>query len=89
MAEARQAVAFQFAVTEEGVQVHFDKDAVKSAIKALAGFSRSRVSRARYMGIFPASPLSLVAIGGALGGSALAGKDVSLGLNTAIVNLLQ
>ena len=66
MAEARQAVAFQFAVTEEGIQVHFDKDAVKSAIKALLGFTKSRYLRmtnALLKGLFPASPWSLLVIG--------------------------
>ncbi len=54
MAEARQAVAFQFAVTEKGIRVHLDKNAVKSAAKS--------AKNALLKGIFPASPLSLVAI---------------------------
>lgn len=65
MAEARQAVAFQFAVTEGGIQVHFDKEAVKSAVQALLGFTKSRYLRARnalLKGVYPASPWSLVPI---------------------------
>lgn len=91
MAEARQAVAFQFAVTEEGIQVQFDKSAVKSAVKALGGVARSRYLRARNAllnGIFPASPLSLAVIGGAVCGSVAMGKDPTLGLSGAISNFL-
>ena len=65
MAEARQAVAFQFAVSEKGIHVHFDKNAVKSATKALVNVAKSRYLRSRnalLKGIFPASPLSLVGI---------------------------
>lgn len=94
MAEARQAVAFQFAVTEEGIQVQFDRHAVKSAVKALASSSRSRYIRAsnavlNQNGIFPASPLSLSLVTGAASCSVLAGKDFSIGLNQLILNLLQ
>ena len=92
MAEARQAVAFQFAVTEEGVKIHFDGAAVKSAGRALLDFAKSRVARAHnavLQGIFPASPLSLVVIGGVVGGATYLGKDISLGLNKWILSLLQ
>lgn len=91
MAEARQAVAFQFAVTEEGIHVHFDRSAVKSAVKALVAFGRSRYLRARNAllnGIFPASPLSLAVFGGAVCGSVVLGKDPTFGLNRAITNFL-
>lgn len=91
MAEARQAVAFQFAVTEEGIQVHFDSRAVKFALKALVGFSRSRYLRARnalLKGIFPASPLSLAVVGGAVCGSVALGRDPTFGLNQVIANFL-
>lgn len=92
MAEARQAVAFQFAVTEDGVKIHFDGAAVKSAGKALFDFTKSRVVRAHnavLQGIFPASPLSLVVIGGAVVGATYFGKDISLGLNNWILSLLE
>ena len=87
MAEARQAVAFQFAVTDEGIKVQFDRGAVKAAISALAGSARSRYQRARnavFRGIFPASPLSLAVVGGAVCASAAVGKDPTLGLNQLI-----
>lgn len=92
MAEARQAVAFQFAVTEEGVKIHFDRAVVKSAGKALLNLTRSRLLRAQdavLQGIFPASPLSLAVIGAAVAGATYYGKDISLGLNNWILNLLQ
>lgn len=84
-------MAFQFAVTEEGIRVQFDKSAVKSAVKALVGFSKSRYMRARNAllnGIFPASPISLVVVGGAVSGAAALGKDPTLGLNQIIANFL-
>lgn len=91
MAEAKQAVAFQFAVTEEGIHVHFDKSAVKSAVKALVHFSKSRYMRARNAllnGIFPASPISLAVVGGAMSGAAAMGKDPTFGLNEIIAKFL-
>lgn len=92
MAEARQAVAFQFAVTEEGIQVHFDKKAVKSASQALVGFTKSRYVRARnalLRGVFPASPLSLLAVGGVVVCSVALGKDPTLGLNKILTSLIE
>lgn len=65
MAEAHQAVAFQFAVTDEGISVHFDREAVKRALKAFLGAYRGRYFRTRNAilnGVFPASPLSLLLI---------------------------
>lgn len=92
MAEARQAVAFQFAVTEEGVKIHFDRAVVKSAGKALFDLTKSRLVQAQHavlQGIFPASPLSLAVIGTAVAGATYYGKDVSLGLNDWIISILQ
>ena len=92
MAEARQAVGFQFAVTQEGIRVHFDRRAVKWAVKALASYSKSRYDRATSAvlnGLFPATPLSLFVIGGTVAGANYLGKDFSLGLNQVILNLLR
>lgn len=91
MAEARQAVAFQFAVTEEGIKVQFDRGAVKSAIQALGYFAKSHYLRARTAllnGVFPASPLSLVVVSGAVGLSAAAGRDPTFGVNQALASFL-
>ena len=65
MAEAHQAVAFQFVVTDEGILFHYDKKAVKEALVSFLGFYRTRFLRARtalYRGIFPASPVSLAVV---------------------------
>lgn len=63
MAEAHQAVAFQFRVTEDGIDVHLDREAVKTAVKSLLGLYKTRYVRFRnalLRGVFPASPLSFV-----------------------------
>lgn len=63
MAEAHQAVAFQFSVTDEGtVSVRFDREAVWLTLKAFfSGVYRSRYTKLRNA-VFPASPVSLVVI---------------------------
>ena len=91
MAEARQAVAFQFAVTEEGIKVQFDSGAVKSAIRALGYFANSQYLRARNAllnGVFPASPYSLVVVSGAVGLAAAAGRDPTFGVNRALASFV-
>lgn len=65
MAEAHQAVAFQFVITDEGILVHFDKTAVRTALLSFFGIYRKRILKVRtaiYRGIFPASPVSLAVI---------------------------
>lgn len=92
MAEARQAVAFQFAVTEEGIHVQFDRSAVRSAVGALVGLGKSRYMRVRNAllnGIFPASPVSLAVVSGALAGTVVSGRDPTFGLNDIITNFLR
>ena len=82
MAEAHQAVAFQFAITDEGVSLHFDKAAVKSALLSFFGAYRQRIERVRtaiYRGIFPASPLSLGVILGLVTLLWFAGYDTTYG----------
>ena len=82
MAEARQAVAFQFAITDEGVSLHFDKGAVKRALGSFFRGHGKRVLRLRaaiYSGVFPASPVSLAVILALVTGLWLAGYNVSWG----------
>ena len=65
MAEAHSAVAFQFAVTDEGVVLHFDKAAIQSAALAVLHILHNRYSRVKtafLKGIFPATPLSLLVL---------------------------
>ena len=93
MAEARQAVAFQFAVTEKGVRVEFDKKVLRAALGALLGAGKSRylsIRSAVLRGIFPASPVSLgVIAGGVLVGHYSLQYNTTLGLSGSIRNLLK
>ena len=83
MAEAHQAVAFQFVVTDEGISFHFDKTAVRSALGSFFGLYRKRFVRVRnsfYQGIYPASPLSLALIMAAVFAVFLSGRDPTFGI---------
>ena len=90
MAEAHQAVAFQFAVTDEGIHVHFDGAAVKRAFHSFLGLFKYRYWRARnavLQGVFPASPVSLVLILAVVWGIYWSGGDPSWGAVTKITTL--
>lgn len=92
MAEARQAVAFQFAVTSEGVKVEFNKDAIKSASRALLGFARVRYLIARnavHQGIFPASHYSLLGIAGVVSATRHRGYDPTFGAGGFLVSTVR
>ena len=59
MAEARLAVAFQFAVTDEGVVVNFDKEVMKlmarsayKSVKRRYNYTKNTILK----GVYPASP---------------------------------
>lgn len=84
MAEAHQAVAFQFAVTDEGVLYHIDRTAVRATFRALWRIFINRcyvIRRTIINGIFPATPLSLIVVSGGIVGLYAAGWfDTSLGL---------
>lgn len=90
MAEAHQAVAFQFAVTDEGIHVHFDSAAVKQALRSFLGLFKYRYWRARnavLQGVFPASPVSLVLILAVVWGIHWSGGDPSWGALAKITTL--
>ena len=90
MAEAHQAVAFQFAVTDEGIHVHFDSAAVKQAFRSFLGLFKYRYWRARnavLQGVFPASPVSLVLILAVVWGLHWSGGDPSWGALAKITTL--
>ena len=83
MAEAHQAVAFQFAVTDEGISVHFDKEAIKTALKSFFGIYKRRYLTAKnalLRGVYPASPLSLVVLLVLVVGLYLCGVDPTWGI---------
>lgn len=90
MAEARQAVAFQFAITDEGVSLHCDREAVKAAFRSYFRGQGKKVQRLRTAigrGVFPASPTSLAVIIAVVVGLWLAGYDTSLGILPAIITI--
>lgn len=65
MAEARLAVAFQFSVTDEGVNIHLDKHAALGVLEAAFRSYKRRYYRIRNRlayGMFPATPLSLLVL---------------------------
>jgi len=83
MAEAHQAVAFQFAITEEGISVHCDREAVKSALKSFLGIYKRRYFQAKnalLKGVYPASPVSLLVILFAVVGLYVSGVDPTWGV---------
>ena len=90
MAEAHQAVAFQFAVTDQGIHVHFDGAAVKQALRSFLGLFKYRYWRARnaiLQGVFPASPFSLLLILAVVWGVHWSGGDPSWGALAKITAL--
>lgn len=65
MAEARLAVAFQVQVTDEGIHVNIDRDAVKFVLRALVKRAKLRVKeagRAILKRSFPATPASWIVL---------------------------
>lgn len=83
MAEARQAVAFQFVVTDEGVRLQVDKSAVRIVITAVARGTVVQFHRLKttfLKGIFPATPLSLVLLTGGTFTLYYSGHDPLFGL---------
>lgn len=90
MAEAHQAVAFQFVITDEGISLHFDKSAVKLAVLSFFGIYRKRFLKVRtaiHRGIFPASPVSLAVILGLVVLLSLAGYDPTFGLLPRVLSI--
>ena len=87
MAEARQAVAFQFAVTDEGVKLHVDRNAVRATTTALWRIGQRRLRRtytAILKGMFPGTPFSLLLVTGATLVCYNYGYDPTLGILAAI-----
>uniref|UniRef100_A0A8C3KFP6 Carnitine O-palmitoyltransferase 1, muscle isoform n=1 Tax=Calidris pygmaea TaxID=425635 RepID=A0A8C3KFP6_9CHAR len=91
MAEAHQAVAFQFTVTPEGLDFHLSREAVKQLY--LAGLSswKKRLVRAKnsfLTGVYPASPSSWMVVVLATAGSFYCQVDPSLGIIARIRHCL-
>ena len=83
MAEARQAVAFQFVVTDEGIRLQVDKSAVRIVITTITRGTVVQFQRLRtafLKGIFPATPLSLAFFAGGTFALYYSGHDPLFGL---------
>uniref|UniRef100_A0A8C3VHH6 Carnitine O-palmitoyltransferase 1, muscle isoform n=1 Tax=Catharus ustulatus TaxID=91951 RepID=A0A8C3VHH6_CATUS len=83
MAEAHQAVAFQFTVTPEGLDFQLSREAVRQLYLAAVHSWKKRLVRAKnsfLTGVYPASPSSWMVVVAATAGSCYCQVDPSLGL---------
>ncbi|NXH06997.1 CPT1B palmitoyltransferase, partial [Loxia leucoptera] len=91
MAEAHQAVAFQFTVTPEGLGFHLSREAVRQLYLAAIHSWKKRLVRAKnsfLTGVYPASPSSWMVVVMATAGSCYCQVDPSLGLIARIQHCL-
>ncbi|XP_041267577.1 carnitine O-palmitoyltransferase 1, muscle isoform isoform X2 [Onychostruthus taczanowskii] len=91
MAEAHQAVAFQFTVTPEGLDFHLSREAVRQLYLAAVHSWKKRLVRAKnsfLTGVYPASPSSWMVVVMATAGSCYCQVDPSLGLIARIQHWL-
>ncbi|XP_048158266.1 carnitine O-palmitoyltransferase 1, muscle isoform isoform X2 [Corvus hawaiiensis] len=91
MAEAHQAVAFQFTVTPEGLDFHLSREAVRQLYLAAVHSWKKRLVRAKnsfLSGVYPASPSSWMVVVMATAGSCYCQVDPSLGLIARIQHCL-
>ncbi|KAM6292920.1 LOW QUALITY PROTEIN: carnitine O-palmitoyltransferase 1, muscle isoform [Porphyrio hochstetteri] len=82
MAEAHQAVAFQFSVTPEGLDVQLSREALRQLYLAAVSSWKKRLVLAKnsfLSGVYPASPSSWVVVVMATAGSCYCRLDPSLG----------
>ncbi|NXX74956.1 CPT1B palmitoyltransferase, partial [Urocolius indicus] len=91
MAEAHQAVAFQFTVTPEGLDFHLSREALRQLYLAGVSSWKKRLVRAKnsfLTGVYPASPSSWMVVVVATAGSFYCHIDPSLGLIARIRHCL-
>ncbi|TSK38336.1 Carnitine O-palmitoyltransferase 1, liver isoform [Bagarius yarrelli] len=91
MAEAHQAVAFQFTVTPEGIDLRLSREALKHIYLAGVTSWRKRVILFRNgirMGVYPASPSSWLFVVIAIMSSIYARMDPSMGMINSIKQVL-
>ncbi|GAA6092011.1 carnitine O-palmitoyltransferase 1, muscle isoform [Tachysurus ichikawai] len=91
MAEAHQAVAFQFTVTPEGIDLRLSREALKHIYLARVTSWRKRVILFRNgirMGVYPASPSSWLFVVIAIMSSMYARLDPSMGMINSIKKVL-
>ncbi|XP_053260806.1 carnitine O-palmitoyltransferase 1, muscle isoform [Podarcis raffonei] len=83
MAEAHQAVAFQFTVTPEGVDFQLSREALKQIyLSGLSSWKKrfARIKNSILTGVYPGTPSGWLAIFATTLGSSLFHVDVSMGL---------
>ncbi|KAM7178447.1 carnitine O-palmitoyltransferase 1, muscle isoform 1-T9 [Macrochelys suwanniensis] len=83
MAEAHQAVAFQFTVTPEGVDVRLSREALKQIyLSGVASWKKrfARIKNSILTGVYPASPSSWLVVVMATVSSMYCRIDLSMGL---------
>ena len=92
MAEARQAVAFQFIVTEEGgLKVDYSLEGIK--VLLLSGWKSTYQKYSHFrntllVGVFPASPISLLLIASLLATAGYSGHCDVIGFCDRYISLL-
>lgn len=83
MAEARLAVGFQIQVTEEGIHLHFDSDAFKFVLRALARSARRKYKDTKHAILkrsYPATPASWFVLVAALSAARYSEHQATLGV---------
>lgn len=91
MAEAHQAVAFQFTVTPDGIDLQLGRDALRHLYLSGLIACRKRMITLKsslLSGVYPASPSTWFAVVAVTLGSLYGKVDISFGLITKISNLL-
>uniref|UniRef100_A0A2I3H011 Carnitine O-palmitoyltransferase 1, muscle isoform n=1 Tax=Nomascus leucogenys TaxID=61853 RepID=A0A2I3H011_NOMLE len=91
MAEAHQAVAFQFTVTPDGVDFRLSREALKHVYLSGINSWKKRLIRIKngiLRGVYPGSPTSWLVVIMATVGSSFCDVDVSLGLVSCIQRCL-
>ncbi|XP_040847747.1 carnitine O-palmitoyltransferase 1, muscle isoform isoform X4 [Ochotona curzoniae] len=91
MAEAHQAVAFQFTVTPEGVDFRLSREALKHVYLSGINSWKKRLIRIKngiLRGVYPGSPTSWLVVVMATMGSSYCKVDVSMGLICCIQKCL-
>ncbi|KAG8576508.1 hypothetical protein GDO81_009887 [Engystomops pustulosus] len=91
MAEAHQAVAFQFTVTPDGIDLQLGRDALRHLYLSSLIACRKRLITLKssvLSGVYPASPSTWFAVVAVTLGSLYGKVDISFGLINKISNLL-
>lgn len=83
MAEARLGVAFQFQVTEDGIIVNYDRNALKFVGRAVMKSAKRRVKGAKKAILkrsFPATPATWILLVTALSAARYSENETTLGV---------